>query len=75
VKIIQIFLEKVNAKALSTRTDEEVLSRCRHAAQHITRENTTHHLKHICASGNLYINNISNNRRQQFPRPIIGRNM
>jgi hypothetical protein len=46
-------------------------SRTRQAAHNTTRENTTHQLIPYAHRGKLYINNISNKRKQQFPRPII----
>jgi hypothetical protein len=42
---------KLNTELISCR-----YSRTRHAAQNTTRENTTHQLKHICASkGHIYL--------------------
>jgi hypothetical protein len=53
------------------------------AAQHTTGKNTTHNPNTFGYREDFYINNISNNRRQQFPRPkmlipddnYIGRNI
>jgi hypothetical protein len=47
----------------------ELHLKTRHAAQHTTGENTTHQLKHTCASRGL--NHMQQNRKQQFPRPVI----
>jgi hypothetical protein len=67
-----------------TNSNAHAHSRTRHAAQHTTRENTTHQLKRTCPSrGLIYQQHKQLNRRQQFPRPMIltpdddhnGRNM
>jgi hypothetical protein len=55
-----------------TYENENMSSRKRHAAQHTTRDTQATNSTTHAHGDDLYIfNNISNNRRQQSPHPII----